>query len=81
MGLAAFALWRLRDSFKPGVLFALYLVIAGVERFLIELIRRNDSVVAGLTLPQLISIGMAIAGVVWLMRARSRGGLASPQPA
>ena len=77
MGLAAFALWRLRDRFKPGVLFALYLVISGVERFLIELIRRNDSVVAGLTLPQLISIGMAIFGVAWLVRVRSRGGLAA----
>ena len=50
-------LWRLRDRFAPGVLFGIYLVIVGVERFLVELIRRNDSVVAGLTLPQLVSLG------------------------
>ena len=81
MGIAALVLWHLRDRFKPGILFAIYLVISGVERFLIELIRRNDSVVLGLTLPQLISVGMAIAGTVWLLRARRAGGLAAAQPA
>ena len=82
MGLAALVLWHLRDRFRPGILFAIYLVISGVERFLIELIRRNDSVVIGLTLPQLISIGMALAGAIWILRARSRdGGLAAPRPA
>ena len=77
MGFAAFALWRLRDRFRPGVLFALYLVIAGVERLLIEFIRRNDDVALGLTQAQLVSIVMAAAGVAWLVRARGRGGLAA----
>src|SRR3712207_6918175 len=45
-----------RSRFAPGVLFGLYLILAGVERFLVELIRRNDSVVAGLTQPQLVSL-------------------------
>ena len=81
MGLAAFVLWRLRDRFRPGILFAIYLVISGVERFLIELIRRNDSVLAGLTLPQLISIGMALAGAIWIARAHRSGGLSAAQPA
>jgi phosphatidylglycerol:prolipoprotein diacylglycerol transferase len=81
MGLLALVLWQLRDRFKPGVLFALYLLFAGIERFLVEFIRRNDSAVAGLTIPQLISLCMAAAGAVWLMRARSAGGLAAAQPA
>jgi phosphatidylglycerol---prolipoprotein diacylglyceryl transferase len=81
MGLAALFLWQLRDRYKPGVLFAIYLVIAGVERVLVEFIRRNDEVALGLTLPQLISVGMVIAGGVWLVRARSEGGLAAPQSA
>jgi phosphatidylglycerol:prolipoprotein diacylglycerol transferase len=68
LGLAALVLWRLRDRFAPGVLFGLYLVIAGVERFLIEFIRRNDEVVVGLTQAQLISLvlmglGTAIVAV------------------
>ncbi|MEX2253305.1 MAG: prolipoprotein diacylglyceryl transferase [Thermoleophilaceae bacterium] len=72
MGLSALVLWNLRDRVRPGVLFALYLVIAGTERLLVELIRRNDSVVAGLTVAQLISIGMIVAGVGWLVRWRGQ---------
>jgi phosphatidylglycerol:prolipoprotein diacylglycerol transferase len=58
MGLAAVVLWHLRDRFAPGVLFGIYLMIAGVERFLIEFIRRNDDLVAGLTLAQVIGLAM-----------------------
>lgn len=61
MGGVAAALWRVRSRYQPGVLFALYLVLAGIERFLVEFIRRNDSVVAGLTLAQLLSIAMVSA--------------------
>ena len=70
MGLVALALWRLRDRVRPGILFALWLVLSGVERVLVEFIRRNDHVALGLTLPQLISVVMAAAGAVWLVRAR-----------
>ena len=80
MGLAAWVLWRLRDRYRPGALFALYLVIAGIERLLIEFIRRNDTLALGLTLPQLISIGMAVAGFVWLGRMARGGGLAARPP-
>jgi phosphatidylglycerol---prolipoprotein diacylglyceryl transferase len=63
MGLAGVILWRLRDRYPTGVLFGLYLIIAGVERFLVEFIRRNEDVVAGLTQPQLISLAMMALGV------------------
>ena len=33
-------------AWRPGGLFALYLVLAGAERFLVEFLRRNDRVVA-----------------------------------
>ncbi|HEX4306660.1 MAG TPA: prolipoprotein diacylglyceryl transferase family protein, partial [Solirubrobacterales bacterium] len=42
MGLLAWALWRLRDRVRPGVVFAIYLLGSGLERFLVEFIRRND---------------------------------------
>jgi phosphatidylglycerol:prolipoprotein diacylglycerol transferase len=76
MGLAALVLWQLRDRYRPGALFAMYLVIAGVERVLIEFIRRNDEVALGLTLPQILSVVMAVVGAVWLVRLHRRGGLA-----
>jgi phosphatidylglycerol:prolipoprotein diacylglycerol transferase len=70
MGVVALVLWRLRDRFRPGLLFALYLVLAGVERLLVEFIRRNDDAALGLTLPQLISVAMILFGGGWLLRDR-----------
>jgi phosphatidylglycerol---prolipoprotein diacylglyceryl transferase len=72
MGTVALVLWNLRDRFRPGVLFALYLVLAGTERLLVEFIRRNDVAALGLTLPQLLSVVMMVAGALWLMRVRGR---------
>src|SRR2546421_23435 len=54
MGLVALLLWRLRDRVRPGMLFALWLVLSGVERLLVEFIRRNDRIALGLTWPQLL---------------------------
>ena len=71
MGLAGIVLWRLRDRFAPGVLFGLYLMVAGVERFLVEFIRRNDEVAAGLTQPQLISLVLlALGAAIVAVRGR-----------
>ena len=82
MGLVTYVLWRLRFTFRPGLLFALYLVLAGAERFLIEFIRRNDDVAVGLTQAQLISVAMILAGGVWLAVKANRGELrAGPAPA
>jgi phosphatidylglycerol:prolipoprotein diacylglycerol transferase len=76
MGLATYVLWRLRGRLWPGLLLALYLVLAGLERFLVEFIRRNDEVVLGLTQAQLISLAMLVGGVVWMwVVAARRGGL------
>jgi phosphatidylglycerol:prolipoprotein diacylglycerol transferase len=77
MGLVALVLWQLRDRLTNGLLFALYLLLAGTERFLVEFVRRNDDVALGLTQAQLISLVMMIAGAVWLLLAFRR----SPRPA
>jgi phosphatidylglycerol---prolipoprotein diacylglyceryl transferase len=77
-GAIAYALWRLRDAFSVGMLFALYLVLSGVERLLVEFIRRNEDVALGLTQPQLISIAMIFVGGVWLISRARRGELRAP---
>jgi phosphatidylglycerol:prolipoprotein diacylglycerol transferase len=74
MGLGAWLLWQLRDRFRTGVLFAIYLVYAGTERFLVEFLRRNHVVALGLTAAQLESLGMMIAGVVWIYVVKRRHG-------
>jgi phosphatidylglycerol:prolipoprotein diacylglycerol transferase len=74
MGLLAFALWQLRDQVRPGVLFALYLVGSGLERFLVEFLRRNEDVALGLTAAQLESATLLIIGVIWILVVLRRSG-------
>jgi phosphatidylglycerol---prolipoprotein diacylglyceryl transferase len=80
VGLIAWMLWRWRDRFAPGLLFAAYLVLSGVERLLVEFIRRNAHVAVGLTAPQLQSAALAAAGVAWLAWAARAGRLYAPKP-
>jgi phosphatidylglycerol:prolipoprotein diacylglycerol transferase len=80
MGVVAWWLWRMRDRFRPGALFAFYLLLSGLERLLIEFIRRNHRVAIGLTVPQFESIALMIAGAVWLFWLTRRGGVRSSQP-
>jgi phosphatidylglycerol:prolipoprotein diacylglycerol transferase len=69
MGFAMFAiLWRLRDhKHAEGWLFGVYLVLAGIERFIVEFFRaKDDRLMAGLTYAQLIAVAAVVAGVVWM---------------
>lgn len=72
MTLLALGLWHLRDRMRPGVLFALYLAGAGIERFLVEFLRRNDPGLLGLTEAQGLSVAMVLAAVVLLGREWQR---------
>jgi len=74
MGLGAWFLWQLRDRVRAGVLFAIYLLYAGAERFLVEFLRRNSEVALGLTAAQLESLGMMLIGAVWIVAVRRRHG-------
>ena len=57
-------LLRKRLTPRPGLLFAGFLIFAGVERFLIEGIRvTSASSALGLTQAQIISIGMILGGM------------------
>ena len=77
MGIVAILLWRWRHRWRPGTLFALWAVLAGIERFLVEFVRRNPAELIGLTQPQLISLVMIAGGggaLLWLRRgARTEG--------
>ena len=50
-------------------------MIAGLERFLVEFIRRNNDAALGLTAAQLESLGLFVIGAVWLVVVGRRGGL------
>lgn len=65
-------LWGLRKKIRaPGCLFALYLIVNGLERFLVEKIRVNNKFTIGgleITQAELISFLLVIAGIVlWIV--------------
>jgi phosphatidylglycerol:prolipoprotein diacylglycerol transferase len=64
-------LWSIRDRIKlPGVMFGIYLVLNGVERFLVELIRVNTKYhVAGIpfTQAELIALLLVIGGLALII--------------
>jgi phosphatidylglycerol:prolipoprotein diacylglycerol transferase len=72
-------LWSLRKRGRPiGWLFGLYLILAGAERFLVEIVRAKDDRFLGpFTLAQLASVMLIAIGIV-LVGLWRRG--ASPAP-
>jgi len=63
-------LWRLRDNGRPiGWLFGLYLVLGGLERFLVEILRAKDDRFLGpFTIAQLTSVILIAIGAVLLSK-------------
>jgi phosphatidylglycerol---prolipoprotein diacylglyceryl transferase len=74
-------LWRLRLANRPiGWLFGVYLLCAGVERFLIEFLRAKDDRFFGpLTIAQVVSIGL-IGLAIWLIVTLRSGSSPDPGP-
>lgn len=73
----AILLWILKNHYWRGRVWAIFLIFLGVERFLVEIVRAKDDRFFGdFTVAQLISIVIAIIGVVLLIvreRSRMRG--------
>ncbi len=78
-------LWALRKQFRVhGILFMVYLILNGIERFFIEKIRVNDKIHAlGLTFTQaeLIAVLFFLTGVVGIIVLQRRGNRNEPFPA
>jgi prolipoprotein diacylglyceryltransferase len=69
-------LWLIRRKIKvPGVMFCIYLILNGIERFLVETIRVNTTYsIFGLhpTQAELISSAFVIIGVIGIFYYRRR---------
>lgn len=63
-------LWRLRPTLSALSLFGTYTLGSGAIRVLVETVRINDKVLAGLTQPQIWSIALMILGAVLIVRGR-----------
>jgi phosphatidylglycerol:prolipoprotein diacylglycerol transferase len=81
MLLAFWWIWRRRDhGHATGWLFGWYLVLAGVERFLVESIRAKDDRLLGpFTLAQATSVVLVLVGAYLLQKWREKGAV-SVQP-
>lgn len=75
-------LWKLRKKVNiPGVLFAIYMIFNGVERFFIEKIRVNSTTNwfgIEITQAEKISSAMILIGIVMWMVLKRKAGKASP---
>jgi phosphatidylglycerol:prolipoprotein diacylglycerol transferase len=68
-------LWRLgarayKTNAPNGIVFAAYLVLTGIARYLIEIIRINPRTFHGLTNAQAASVVSIVAGVILFMVVR-----------
>lgn len=78
-------LWHQRKKGYPdGFLFFEFMVLAGIERFVVEFWRVNVEIALGLTAAQLIAIGfvaVGLAGIAWVYRHSARTTPRTDQPA
>jgi phosphatidylglycerol---prolipoprotein diacylglyceryl transferase len=75
-------LWHLgRKRLRVGQLFAVYLVLYAIERFLIEFVRAKSDIVAlggvGISTSQIVSVILFLLGIVLWFR-QGRGGAVAP---
>ncbi len=64
--LAGILFWMSKRPLKAGSVFVSYLACYGLLRFLLEFWRQGQTILAGLTVPQWISVGLIVlSGVLW----------------
>ena len=69
LAMFAILMWVVRKPHPKGRAFALFLVMMGIERFLVEIVRAKDDRFLGpFTIAQLISVILVIVGSVMLAR-------------
>lgn len=72
--ISGFALWNLyRRSFLTGRLFATYLTMYGLFRFVTEWFRVTEKAFGGLSAYQWLALVMVLAGIVTIMLRRGNG--------
>lgn len=74
MSLVFIVLWKIRKKEKPvGWLAAIYLVLAGLERFFVEFIRTTtESPISGLSVAQIMALALILVGAFKYISVRKR---------
>lgn len=64
-------MWLNKRPHRRGLAWGLFLIMLGIERFLVEIVRaKDDRFLGAFTVAQLISVFMVIAGTIWAVRSR-----------
>ena len=73
-------LWNLRKKIRvPGMLFSIYLIVNGLERFFIEKIRINNKLFGmDITQAELIAAGLVLMGIIGVFYFKKRHQNAHP---
>jgi phosphatidylglycerol:prolipoprotein diacylglycerol transferase len=70
-------MWLNRRPHRRGLGWGLFLIMLGIERFLVEIVRAKDDRFLGpFTVAQLISVLLIVAGAIWCVRARAKAPIA-----
>lgn len=71
-------IWLNRQPHARGLTWGLFIIMLGVERFLVEIVRAKDDRFFGpITVAQVISILLVIAGTTWCLLAMKKSRTAS----
>lgn len=74
-------LWALQRHTRPPLeILGAYLILSGISRFLVEILRINTRVLLGLTQPQLWGLASVIVGAAIIVRGRLRSRNAPGEP-
>jgi phosphatidylglycerol---prolipoprotein diacylglyceryl transferase len=77
--------WKTRARYQPGKLVGAFILVYGVSRFLVELVRQPDAGLEhlswGLSMGQTLSLPMILGGLYLVLTARQRAERVRPIPA
>ncbi|HET9427401.1 MAG TPA: prolipoprotein diacylglyceryl transferase [Allosphingosinicella sp.] len=76
--------WKTRARWQPGKLVGTFILVYGISRFLVELVRQPDAGLEnlswGLSMGQTLSLPMILGGLYLILTAPSRAQRVAPDP-
>ena len=77
-----FMFWKTRARYKPGMLVGAFILVYGISRFLVEMVRQPDvgleNLSWGLSMGQTLSVPMILGGVYLIATAKRRADRVRP---
>ncbi len=79
-----FMFWKTRARYRPGQLVGAFILVYGISRFLVEMVRQPDAGLEhlswGLSMGQTLSLPMILGGLYLILTAHRRAARVRPLP-